>query len=66
MVELNIPRTAAERERIRLEAWDRWYDTLPLDLKRKLSLHDFKRLGDCFKGAFGVLEILPPDGKTNG
>jgi len=32
-------------------AWDKWYATLPSDLRRKLSLHDFKRLGDCFEAA---------------
>ena len=32
--------------------WDAWYATLPTDLKRKLSLHDFKRLGERFKAAF--------------
>jgi hypothetical protein len=36
------------------ENWDRWYDGLPADLKRRLSLHDFKRLGDLFKEAFNV------------
>jgi hypothetical protein len=59
-IELNIPATAAEREAARLAAWDRWYETLPTDLRRKLSLHDFKRLGDCFKEAFGIREVLPP------
>lgn len=42
------------RERLQREKWDRWYATLPHDLRRKLSLHDFKRLGDCFKEAFGI------------
>lgn len=32
--------------------WDAWYAGLPSDLKRKLSLYDFKRLGDAFKAAF--------------
>jgi Ni2+-binding GTPase involved in maturation of urease and hydrogenase len=32
--------------------WDAWYAGLPADLKRKLSLHDFKRLGEAFKAAF--------------
>jgi len=59
-IELNIPATAEEREAYRAAAWDRWYGTLPADLRRKLSLHDFKRLGDCFKQAFGISEILPP------
>lgn len=59
-VDLAIPFSADERERARVEAWDKWYATLPVDLRRKLSLNDFKRLGDCFKQAFGVKEILPP------
>lgn len=59
-IELDIPETAEEREAYRAAAWDRWYATLPADLKRKLSLHDFKRLGDCFKMAFGINEVLPP------
>ena len=37
-----------------IEAWDRWYSDLPADLRGKLSLHDLKRLGDCFKSAFKV------------
>lgn len=57
---INIPATAEEREARRLAAWDRWYATLPADLRRKLSLHDFKRLSDCFKQAFGINQILPP------
>jgi ABC-type uncharacterized transport system YnjBCD ATPase subunit len=32
--------------------WDAWYAALPSDLRRKLSLHDFKRLGEAFKAAF--------------
>lgn len=32
--------------------WDAWYGGLPSDLKRKLALHDFKRLGHAFKAAF--------------
>jgi hypothetical protein len=59
-VNLDIPATAEERAQQRSKAWDRWYATLPADLRRKLSLHDFKRLGDCFKQAFGINEILPP------
>ncbi len=61
-VELDIPQTAEAREARRNSAWDRWYGTLPSDLRRKLSLHDFKRLGNCFKEAFGIAEILPPRG----
>ncbi len=58
---INLPFTPEEvlngtaRERLQREKWDRWYASLPTDLRRKLSLHDFKRLGDCFKGAFGIL-----------
>ena len=63
-IDLPIPITAEEREKRRGEAWDRWYATLPADLTRKLSLHDFKRLGDCFKEAFGIQEILPPRGTS--
>lgn len=59
-IQLNIPATAEEREAYRLMAWDRWYATLPDDMKRRLSLHDFKRLGECFQQAFGVREILSP------
>jgi hypothetical protein len=32
-------------------ALDRWHRSLPDDLRRKLSLHDFKRLRDCFEAA---------------
>ena len=35
--------------------FDRWYSYLPDDLTRKLSLHDFKRLGECFRHALGHL-----------
>ena len=34
--------------------WDEWYSRLPDDLTRRLSLYDFKRLGDLFKDAFGI------------
>jgi hypothetical protein len=34
--------------------WDAWYAGLPADLARRLSLHDFKRLGEAFKAAFLV------------
>lgn len=47
-------RDGTARERLRLEAWDRWYASLPSDLRQKLSIYDFKRLGDCFKIAFGI------------
>ncbi len=32
--------------------WDEWYGRLPDDIKRRLSAHDFKRLGDLFKSIF--------------
>jgi hypothetical protein len=61
-IDLPIPLTAEERAQERLTRWDRWYSTLPPDLRRKLSLHDFKRLGDCFRQAFGVGEVRAPPG----
>lgn len=36
------------------EGWDRWYATIPEDILRKLSVHDFNRLGECFKKAFEI------------
>ena len=42
-------RFAEERRR-----WDEWYEGLPTDLKARLSLHDFKRLGDWFKQVFDM------------
>jgi len=39
----------------KLEAWDDWYASLPPELKRKLSISDFRRLGDNFYRIF-VLE----------
>ena len=39
---------------IRKDHWDKWYAGLPADLRAKLSLHDFRRLGECFKAAFSV------------
>ena len=53
-VELDIPKTAAERDQRLIECWDRWYETLPVDLRQRMSLHDFKRLGEAFRCAFGV------------
>ncbi len=47
-------RDGTARERLQREKWDLWYASLPDDLRRKLSLHDFKRLGDCFKEAFEI------------
>jgi len=61
-VDLDIPVTAEGREQRRLAAWDAWYSTLPDDLRRRLSIHDFKRLGDCFKQAFNIQDIRPPAG----
>jgi hypothetical protein len=52
-------RAKADRERI--EAWDRWYATLPDELKRKLSVHDFRRLGECFRVAFNIPKVVPPE-----
>ena len=37
-------------------AWDRWYGTLPGDLKRKLSVYDLRRLGLCFQSAFSAAD----------
>ncbi len=39
--------------------WDAWYRELPEDLRRRLSLHDFKRLGDAFRVAFRLQPELP-------
>ena len=36
------------------EEWDEWYRRLPKDITPKLSLHDFKRLGELFKEVFNV------------
>jgi hypothetical protein len=36
------------------DAWDRWYASIPADIKKKLSVHDLKRIGDCFKAAFYI------------
>ena len=47
-------------ERTWKEAWDSWYATLPADLRKKLSLHDFKRLGECFSKAFSVTKTRVP------
>ena len=60
-VDLNIPHSAEEREEQRLiGGWDRWYASLPEDLKRKLSIYDFKRLGDCFREAFNIPRQVKP------
>ena len=34
--------------------FDRWYRALPADLTRKLSFHDFARLGELFKHCLGA------------
>ena len=47
-----IARLTSEVERLgkpTTEMWDAWYGNLPADLKKRLSCHDFKRLGDLFK-----------------
>ena len=31
--------------------WDNYYNNLPSDLKRRLSFHDFRRLGKVFQTA---------------
>lgn len=60
-IELDIPKTAEEREARRITGgWDRWYASLPDDLKRRLSIHDFKRLGDSFRDAFHIPETTWP------
>lgn len=60
-IELDIPHDPAEREAVRITGgWDRWYAALPDDLKRRLSIHDFKRLGDCFRDAFTIPETTWP------
>jgi hypothetical protein len=43
----------------KLEEWDAWYATLPPALKSKLSIADFRRLGDNFYRIF-VLEKSRP------
>jgi hypothetical protein len=60
-VDLDIPKTAEEREALRITGgWDRYYANLPDDLKRKLSIHDFKRLGDVFREAFDIPKTTRP------
>jgi hypothetical protein len=60
-IELDIPETAEEREARRISGgWDRWYAALPDDLKRRLSIYDFKRLGDCFREAFHIPATVKP------
>ena len=34
--------------------WDEWYSGIPKDISSRLSLHDFKRLGNLFAEAFNV------------
>ena len=61
-IDLDIPATAAEREQRIGQCWDRWYETLPADLRRKLSIHDFHRLGEAFRMAFDIpqYKLRPP------
>ena len=42
-------RLAEERRR-----WDEWYAGLPTRLKARLSVQDFKLLGDLFQQVFSV------------
>jgi len=39
---------ATELPGVSLCAWDNWYKAIPVDLKRRLSFDDFKRLGEVF------------------
>ena len=39
--------------------WDEWYKTLPPALKAKLSISDFKRLGDNFCRIFFLQKPAP-------
>lgn len=60
-IELDIPHDPAEREARHVTGgWDRWYAALPTDLKRRLSIHDFKRLGDVFRDAFDIPKTVRP------
>lgn len=43
-----------------MDDWDKWYATLPADLKRRLSIYDFRRLGECFRQAFRIDRIAQP------
>ena len=62
-VDLDIPHDPVEREAKSVTAgWDRWYAALPDDLRRRLSIHDFKRLGDLFRDAFHIPQTTWPDG----
>ena len=57
---VSLPWSPEELRNLRAERleqwgeWDEWYSRLPTDLKRKLAIHDFKRLGDLFKEVFKV------------
>jgi hypothetical protein len=46
------------------DQWDSWYESLPSDLKRRLSIHDFQRLGNVFKDA--MLRAAPPAPASEG
>jgi hypothetical protein len=57
---LTGPLAALERlrsERLEVDTWDRWYNSLPDDIKGKINMYDFKRLGDSFKKIFKVEEL---------
>jgi hypothetical protein len=59
------PQTAAHVDKVLDDLqWDKWYATLPHDLKRKLAIHDFKRLGDVFKAAFAPSAAPASEGET--
>lgn len=40
-----------------MDGWDQWYRSIPDDLLHRLSIHDFRRLGACFKTAFSGGDI---------
>jgi hypothetical protein len=45
----------------KIAEWNAWYETLPTDLKTKLSIHDFKRLGDNFYRIFVLTAAAQAD-----
>lgn len=48
----------------KIQEWNAWYQTLPTDLRARLSIHDFKRLGDNFYRIF-VLTAAAQAGEDN-
>lgn len=53
------PIAALERlrsERMETEQWDRWYNSIPDDIRGKITIYDFKRLGDSFLKIFKIEE----------